>query len=122
KSDIENVTSAPIIGEIARNETQKTLVVTKGNRSFVTEQFRSIRTNLSFYSLQKDNFTLLITSTMSGEGKSFLSSNIAAAYALAGKKTILLEFDIRKPKVAENLGIMSKRGISSYIVSNEILD
>jgi capsular exopolysaccharide synthesis family protein len=61
---------------------------------------------------------VLVTSSMSGEGKSFLSTNIAAAFALASRKTLILEFDIRKPKIAANLGLGTHKGLTSFLIGH----
>ena len=118
-TDVEKNTSAPIAGEVGRSTDPNPLLFTRQNRSFLTEQFRAIRTNLTYLTNNAPKPVLLVTSSMSGEGKSFISTNIAAAYALTGKRTLILEFDIRKPKVAQNLGVTSKKGITSYLVTNE---
>lgn len=119
RADIERRTDVPIVGEIGRSQDENTLLVTKSNRSFITEQFRAIRSNMSFLTNSVTNPVILITSSMSGEGKSFVSTNVAAAYALAGKKALLLEFDIRKPKLSANLNIQAKKGLSTYLVTTQ---
>jgi capsular exopolysaccharide synthesis family protein len=74
---------------------------------------------MAYLANQTSKPTILVTSSMSGEGKSFISTNIGAAFALAGKKTLLLEFDIRKPKISANLNVSTRKGLSSYLVTNE---
>jgi len=82
----------------------------------VAEQFRSIRSNLQYIISKIERPVILVTSSFSGEGKSFVSSNMAAVLALTGKKTIILEFDIRKPKILVGLGLSRKPGISNFLV------
>jgi len=120
--DIEKYTQVPILGEIGHSFSENSLVINRNNRSMVAEQFRIIRTNLQYFLHQKQSITILISSTFSGEGKSFASTNIGAAHALAGKKTILLEFDIRKPKVLSGLGMEKSPGITNFLVgkSNDL--
>ena len=114
--DIEKYTQTPILGEVGHSYGENTLVIGRNSRSMVAEQFRIIRTNLQYFLNKKDRFTILVSSTFSGEGKSFSSTNVAAAHALAGKKTILLEFDIRKPKVIAGLGMEKGPGITNFLV------
>lgn len=114
--DVEKITAAPILGEIGHSYADKVLIVNNTTRSMVAEQFRIVRSNLQYVIGKAEKFTILTTSTFSGEGKSFLSTNIAAVLALAGKKTIILEFDIRKPKVLSGLKMPKGQGITNYLV------
>lgn len=114
--DIEKITPVPILGEVGHSFSGQSLVVNKTSRSMVAEQFRIIRSNLQYILPQKANPVILITSSFSGEGKSFISTNMAAVMALTGKKTIVLEFDIRKPKVLAGLNMTKRNGITNYLV------
>lgn len=122
RNDVQNMTKAPIIGEIGHSENDKVLVVSKSSRGVVAEQFRIIRSNLQYIIGYVEKPVILITSTFSGEGKSFASINVAAAMALAGKKTLLLEFDIRKPKIIDGLNLKRSAGITNFIVGNSRLE
>jgi capsular exopolysaccharide synthesis family protein len=104
------------MGEIGHSFSDSTLIVNKTSRSMVAEQFRIIRSNLQYVLSKVEKPVILITSSFSGEGKSFVSTNMASVLALTGKKTIILEFDIRKPKILSGLGISRKPGISNYLV------
>lgn len=114
--DVEKITAAPILGEIGHSFSDNVLIVNKTTRSMVAEQFRIIRSNLQFVIGKADRFTLLVTSSFSGEGKSFLSTNVGAVLALAGKKTVILEFDIRKPKVLSGLNIEKGPGLTNFLI------
>ncbi len=114
--DIEKVTQVPILGEIGHSFSGNALVVSKTSRGMVAEQFRSIRSNLQYVISKTERPVILVTSSFSGEGKSFVSTNMAAVMALTGKKTIILEFDIRKPKVLSGLGLGRRPGISNFLV------
>jgi tyrosine-protein kinase Etk/Wzc len=116
REDIEKQTATPIIAEVGHNDQGKTLIVTNRSRKVIAEQFRMIRTNLQYLVGAKEKFTVLTTSSFSGEGKSFISTNVAGAIAIVGKKTVLLEFDLRKPKVIEGLGMTKGPGISNFVV------
>lgn len=125
RADIERITSVPILGEVGHSFSGQTLVVTKTSRSMVAEQFRIIRSNLQYILPQKEKPVILVTSSFSGEGKSFVSTNMSAVMALTGKRTVILEFDIRKPRVLAGLGITKQAGISNYLIGkadlNELL-
>lgn len=118
RMDVEKVTETPIVGEVGHSYSDKVLVVNKNSRGMVAEQFRIIRSNLQYVLNHAPKPVILVTSSFSGEGKSFVSINMAAVMALAGKKTILLEFDIRKPKILSGLNIAKQPGISNFLVSN----
>jgi tyrosine-protein kinase Etk/Wzc len=116
RSDIERVTQAPVLGEIGHSYANLALIVNKTNRGMVAEQFRIIRSNLQYVLNRVDKPVILVTSSFMGEGKSFISTNIGAVMALAGKKTIVIEFDIRKPKVLAGLGMGKRAGITNFIL------
>ncbi|QMU27352.1 GumC family protein [Adhaeribacter radiodurans] len=115
--DVELVTTAPLLGEISHNDTRETLVVTDKSRSLVAELFRHNRANLQLATLGQDNKVILVTSSMSGEGKTFFSLNLASSLALAGKKVAVVDFDLRKSGLTESLGIPNEKGISNYLNS-----
>lgn len=120
--DIEKITNAPVLGEVGHSFSEKTLIVNKTSRSMVAEQFRIIRSNLQYVLPKIDKPVILVTSSASGEGKSFVSVNMGAVLALTGKKTIILELDIRKPKVLSGLNISKRAGISNFLVGKAELN
>jgi tyrosine-protein kinase Etk/Wzc len=97
-------------------------VVTSNNRSVVAEQFRIIRSNLQYVLNHVQKPVILVTSSFSGEGKSFISTNIGAVLALAGKKTVVLEFDIRKPKVLMHLNMPKRPGLTNYLLGKTAIE
>ena len=122
RADVEKYTHAPILGEIGHSRNDQTLVVTTNNRHFIGEQFRIVRTNLQYIIAKKERPVIMVTSSFSGEGKSFISTNMAAAIALTGKKTVIMEFDIRKPKIVSGLDLKRKMGITNYIIGRSSFD
>jgi uncharacterized protein involved in exopolysaccharide biosynthesis len=114
RRDIEKITDATIIGEVGHSYAKHTLMATANNRSVVAEQFRIIRSNLQYTLNHIQKPVILVTSSFSGEGKSFISTNAGSVMALSGKRTIVLEFDIRKPKVLSQLNISKKPGLTNY--------
>jgi capsular exopolysaccharide synthesis family protein len=122
RSDIEKITEAPILGEIGHSLSDQPLIVNKTSRSLTTEQFRILRSNLQYIIGKHEKAVIMVTTSFSGEGKSFISTNMAAVLALTDKKTIILEFDLRKPKILEGLEMNKKPGISNYITGNKELE
>lgn len=118
RNDIARVTAAPIIGEVAHHSSQnRVLVVSNKDRSVLAEQFRILRTNIGF--LLGPNVkspVLLVSSSIAGEGKTFCSMNLAAVWGIAGKKTVILELDLRKPKIAKSLGLINEKGITHFML------
>jgi len=119
KSDITSATLAPILGEIGHNNDKQSLVAGTNSRSVISEQFRSLRTNLQFVLDSSKPSTILFTSSMSGEGKSFLSLNLGSALALTGKKVVFMEMDLRKPKLSESVGLTIENGFTNYAISED---
>jgi tyrosine-protein kinase Etk/Wzc len=120
QQDVEQLTATPILGELIHNNTDETLVVKTGNRSPLVEMFRLIRAKLHFAAVDRENKTMLITSCMSGEGKTFFTINLGASLALTGKKVVLLDLDLRNPKLSRELGLSKGRGIADYLISDSI--
>lgn len=116
--EIKQATTTPILGEISHNDQPEKLVVTENSRSTITELFRLIRTNLQFSTVGKENKVILITSSMSGEGKTFFSINLGASLALTGKRVVLVNFDLRKPRLMQDIGLSNQTGITNYLISD----
>ena len=121
RNDISDNTEAPIFGEVSYAINKEPLVVTNTD-SVIAEQIRKLRTNLIYLSPGKKTQTILFTSSISGEGKSFISLNIGASLAMMNKKTVILEFDLRKPTLNILLNIENTKGISNYLVGEAKLE
>jgi capsular exopolysaccharide synthesis family protein len=122
KRDVEALTSLPILGHVFHNDGKEKIVVNAAVNSPISESFRSIRTNLRFYAKDNDKQVLLVTSSYSGEGKSFISQNLAAAYALFGKKTLIMGFDLRRPKLFQDFNLSNQKGISTVLINQASVD
>jgi len=122
KSDIDKHTSVPLLGEISRSVNQKALLTYCDPMSIVSEQIRAIRTNLKYVTDKGKSNVILFTSSMSGEGKSFISLNLASSIALSGKKVVLLELDLRKPRLLKSIGMDNEFGFTNYMISSEKMD
>jgi tyrosine-protein kinase Etk/Wzc len=120
KEDIIRITPVPIIGEISHDEGNDNMVVANSSRSAISEQFRALRTNLSFFFKNSDEKVILLTSSMSGEGKSFVAINLGQILALTGKKVLLMELDLRKPGLSAKLEISNPIGFTNYVTSPEL--
>ena len=117
RADIEKYLKVPFLGEVNFEKTKSAVVIEAGKRSYVAEQFRQLRTSLGYMGIDETHKTIMVTSSISGDGKSFVAINLAISLALTNKKVILLELDLRKPKVSDLLGISRNTGISNYLVS-----
>src|SRR6185437_2324818 len=100
RSEIESKISVPIVGELLQVKQKDPIVILDGKRTVIAEQFRAIRTNLAFMGLNEEHNTLMITSSISAEGKSFVAINLAISLTLTGKKVAIMEMDLRKPKLS----------------------
>ena len=98
------------------------LVIYNRPKSNISEDIRTIRTNLQFTSNTEETQALLVTSSVPGEGKSFISSNLAAAFAINGKSTLLIDSDLRLGRVHKVFGISNKKGLSNLLVEQNIVD
>ena len=120
RSDVEKLTSLPIVGDIPlTDEKQGAIAVFENQNNLMSETFRNIRTNLQFM-LDNDKKVILVTSTVSGEGKSFISANLAISLSLLGKKVVIVGLDIRKPGLNKVFNIPRKEiGITQYLANPE---
>lgn len=126
-TDVEKLTTVPIIGDIPLTDTDKNgesaIAVRENDNNIMTETFRSLRTNLLFILGDPDKKVVLVTSTISGEGKSFMASNLAVSLALLGKKVILVGLDIRKPGLNKIFHLSHKeKGITQYLAAPQSTD
>lgn len=115
KEELEQISSIPLLGEIPRTGQTEALLVKENSNDNFNEMLRLLRANLLFVIDSKDKKVVNILSSISGEGKSFVSLNLAMSLALLDKKVVLVELDIRKPKLAKQFGLDSKQGITLYL-------
>jgi tyrosine-protein kinase Etk/Wzc len=122
KSDIESRTDIPIFGTVGRNKHKTNLPVTAFSKSPISESFRAIRTNLQYILKGREKKIIAVTSSISGEGKSFISENLAAVLAISEKKTLLVGLDLRKPKLQYDFKYNNDFGLSSYLVEHSVYE
>lgn len=119
-SEVEKNTSLPILGEITHNHTRDFLVFNGTSRTEISEIFRLLRSNLKYAFPSVKKQVILVTSSMTSEGKTFISTNLAASLAILGKKAIVLEFDLRLPKLMKSLDLPEQTpGIADYLKDPE---
>ena len=124
REEVQDLLNIPVLGDIPKLDSKKPYLLTKNDHSSVAEAFRILRTNLSFlltHSEKDKGKTIFITSTIAGEGKSFVASNLASSLAHAGKRTLLIGMDIRAPKIKSYLGIRGSKGVTNYIIDNNFI-
>ena len=115
REEIEGNTKFPVIGEVSTVKSKSNLVLENRKNFMVVEQFRHLRTSLNFLGLNGTKKKLLITSTIPGEGKSFIAINLAHSLATAGKKVALVDFDLSNPTLDSKLNITAKKGLSNFL-------
>lgn len=116
--ELENSLSVPVLSAIGKNMNQESNLLMNNIKSPMAEAFRGLRSDISYLSSKDKGLTILCTSSISGEGKTFAAINLASVYALIGKKTILIGLDLRKPKLAEEFGVNNSQGVSTYLAKN----
>lgn len=119
RQDIESSTTVPIIGELMQNKSGRSLVIEAGKRSYGAEEFRKIRYALSHHGIGHNKNTVLITSSISGEGKSYVAANLAISFSLTGKRVILVDLDLHNSSLGDIFSLAKEKGVTDYL-SGEI--
>jgi len=122
EDDIKSRTDIPVAGHIIHSSRDYQTVVLNDPKSQVAETFRNLRTRLQFFTKDTLSPVILITSSIPAEGKTFASINLASVCSLAGKKTVLVGFDLRKPKIYNDFNIKGEIGVSTYLIGQNTLD
>jgi len=115
RQEIENLTRVPVIGELEFHKKVKPLAIEVGKRTLVAEEFRRIRFALQYYLKGAASKRILVTSSLSGEGKSFVSANLAISFSLSGKKVALVDFDLHNSSLEKLFIIDKKKGIMDFV-------
>jgi len=115
KNELEELSIVPVLGEIPKNNTKGKAIIQENSSDSFTEMVRLLRTNLLFVLDSPDKKVINIVSSISGEGKTVVSINLAMSLALLDKKILIIGLDIRKPKLGEYLNLENKKGISMFL-------
>lgn len=122
---LKELTELPLIGvlPIVKNADSEGIIVEQSPNSLISESFRNFRTNLQYANIGIDAKTFLITSFLPGEGKTFTSVNLATILAKSGKKTVLLELDLHKPRIFKRFGLpVQSKGITTFITGQNSIE
>jgi tyrosine-protein kinase Etk/Wzc len=119
---VKRITNKPIIGYIPNTGEESGKLIFDNLDSPWAEAFRIVRTKIPFFIKEKKNPVIMVTSSVPGEGKSFIATNLASAYALTGKKCVLVGFDLRRPQIAQQFNIDKNIGITNYLIGEKNLD
>lgn len=118
KQDLERLTKIPILGLIGKNYSGFSLISKQSPKSSVYEGFRALRSNLNFSNPAKDKKVYLVTSSISGEGKTYVAENLAIVFAKSNKKTLVIGADLRRPRIYADFGFENVKGISNHVLSD----
>lgn len=116
--DVVKLKMFRLIGTLRHAKSQNPTLVRASPRSSYAEMLRAIRTRIEFVLKRKDKMVICVTSTESGDGKTFLSTNLAALYAMTGRKVLLIDLDLRKPNIHTKLGLENGNGMSNYLIGD----
>ena len=119
RHEVESRTSIPIIGEVTFDKSKTPLIIEAGKRSFIAEEFRKLRISLSFLGIDATHKKILVTSSISGEGKSFIAANLAVSLSLTGKKVVLVDLDLNNPTIAKILNVNQEDGITEFLTGQK---
>lgn len=117
REDLLRYTRIPILGSIGHKELGGNLVVSESPKSGIAEAFRSIRINLSYLASEQKTKVIVVSSSISGEGKTFFSINLGNILAISEKRTLLIGADLRKPRIYDDFGLQNQKGLSTYLAN-----
>lgn len=115
KEDIDKMSSIPFIGGVGHNSSGNNLTVKEKPKSGVAESFRAMRSNLNYFTGNKTKQVFMVSSSISGEGKTFTTINLATVFALSGKRTLIVGADMRRPKIFEDFNRGNEVGLSTFL-------
>ena len=122
RAELEKITAIPVIGEVGHNTYDDNLVLLNNPKSIISESFRTIRANIGYLIKGKEKICIMLSSSVSGEGKTFCSMNLATSYSLLDKKTVLIGADLRKPKIFDDFNLNNEMGLTNYLVHKNTID
>lgn len=115
RNDIEDNSDLQVVAELANIKTNEPIAINSPNNFYITEQFRHLRASIGLFSNKKLQKKIMVTSSIAGEGKSFVSSNLAVSLAATRKKVILVDLDLRNPKASEIFKVSTEKGVVNFL-------
>lgn len=122
RGEIESMVNIPIIGEIEYHKKSKPLAIEAGKRSLAADEFRKLRYAVQDILKNTSNNNLLITSSISGEGKSYIATNLAISFSLTGKKVLLVDFDLHNSSLGKIFGSTEMKGVTDVLLGNATIE
>jgi capsular exopolysaccharide synthesis family protein len=119
EEDIRDMTDIPVVGNIPHSGDKINTVVFDNPNSAIAESFRLVRSKMQFFTKDAKAPIILVTSSMPEDGKTFAAVNIASVYSLLNKKTVLVGFDLRKPKIFQDFGLSNEKGVSTWLIGQD---
>ncbi len=122
EEDVTMITSLPVVAQFPHSRLNYYTVVLNEPSSVISEAFRSLRSRMEFFTKEVECPLVVVSSSMPGEGKTFAAINLASAYSLADKKTLLIGFDLRRPTISKGFDLNDNNGITNYLIGKSKLD
>ena len=122
RDEVERITKFPILGTIEHTKRKQQVIVKKYPASSFTEGFRNLRSRMEFIAKKESPISMLITSTEPQDGKTLIALNLASIYQIAGKRVIVVDFDLRRPLLSKSLGLEDQKGLSNCLIDQITLD
>lgn len=122
EEEIRKMTTIPVVGNIPHCSEKTNKILIDYPNSIVSEAFRSLRSRMQFFTKEAVAPVILVTSAIAGEGKTFSAINLATAYSLLGKRTILVGFDLRKPRIFQDFNLKNEKGVSTWLIGQDTVN
>jgi len=122
EEDLDRISSIPVLGRIPHDNSKNNRIVFDSSDSVTSEAFRQLRSRLQFFIKETTAPVILVTSAMPDDGKTFTAINLAAVYSLLGKKTVLVGFDLRKPKIIQDFNLSNEKGVSTLLIGQDQIE
>ncbi|HUX95272.1 MAG TPA: polysaccharide biosynthesis tyrosine autokinase [Bacteroidales bacterium] len=122
EDEVKRITSLPVAGHITHSTKEYYSIVLQDPQSNISEAFRNLRTRMKFFTREIKSPVILVTSSMPAEGKSFTALNLASAYSLAGSRTVLVSFDLRRPHIYKEFDLDNEKGITTYLIGRDSIE
>jgi len=119
--DIRLLSNLPVVGNVPHNTKKINTIVFDDPNSTIAESFRLLRSRMQFFTKESKQPVILVTSTMPEDGKTFTAINLASVYSMLGKKTVLVGFDLRKPKLFQDFSLDNEKGVSTWLIGQDSL-